>query len=484
MALFYFLSKATACMGIFYCLYYTLFRRLTFFTLNRWYLLSSLLISILIPAIHFEVLRPLPFHTSLPAAAKLPAVVNYNEFDNTNMHAATAHINIQQLILYAYFIVCAVLLIKILTGIAVIIYKAARRGRKTNGYYLITNASKSNSSFFNFVFLKDEKITTSEKDQVLAHELQHVRLVHSADQLFTELLKAFFWFNPFIYLIAKELQQVHEFEVDKNLTSTYHANEYAQLILKLYSTPASAISNQFSAYRVKSRIRMLFQAHSSTKFKLRYLWAIPVISLMIYQFSLEKSYATTRINGQFTLVLDAGHDGSYKGVICGKVYEKDITLALAQQIKLLAEQRGIRTLLTRNNDRHVEFKDRLSYKGDVFASIHINAAPAGPTQQNANGIEVKDNPQGQNPGLSARVADQLKNSFKQLNGINTNDSTFAKPGVYVLRENTVPAVLIEFGYATNPHDLEYILNEQHRYELAEKFVDAIVAYNAAKHNYR
>jgi N-acetylmuramoyl-L-alanine amidase len=283
-------------------------------------------------------------------------------------------------------------------------------------------------------------------------------------------------------MITKELQQVHEFEVDKYLANNYQSIDYANLLLKL-SSPAnsSSLINQFSAYGVKSRIRMLFKKHSPAGKKLRYVLVLPLLIILGYQFSVEKTYAGMNTDRNFVLILDAGHGGKSAGVVCGKNYlEKDITLVLARQIKAVAEKRGIHTLLTRNNSEDVLFKDRVSHTGDVFASIHVNAAPAGPLQQQANGIEISDNPSGKSPVLSAQIADQLKNSFRQLSGINTNDSTFAKPGVYVLRENKLPAVLIEFGYATNPNDLNYILDEHNRYKLAEKFVDAILAYKNNK----
>ena len=75
-----------------------------------------------------------------------------------------------------------------------------------------------------------------------------------------------------MYLIAKELMQVHEFQVDQSLTGTYKANNYANLLLKLMSQPASGLVNEFSAYGVKMRIRMLFHEQSPAKYKLRYFW--------------------------------------------------------------------------------------------------------------------------------------------------------------------------------------------------------------------
>jgi N-acetylmuramoyl-L-alanine amidase len=478
MELFLYIAKVTACSGIFYTLYRFLFSKLTFFTWNRYYLLFALMVSVIIPSIHFQTQQTLPFHTTLPIEVVSSNPTNSGDMDNVGIHAATGYFDWAQLAIRCYALISAILILRLLTGIVVIIYKAIRKGRKSEGYYLITNTSKNNSSFFNLIFLNDSQVDNFEKEQILAHELQHVRQWHSADQLFTELLKSFFWVNPFMYLIAKELKQVHEFQVDQSLTGTYKANNYANLLLKLMSQPASGLVNEFSAYGVKMRIQMLFHEQSPAKYKLRYFWLVPIVTIMGYQFSLEKSYAQTSLKDNFTLILDAGHGGPDGGVVCGdKYFEKDINLAIALQIKTVAEKRGIHTLLTRKTDEHVEFKDRVSYQGDVFASLHINGAPAGPNQQNANGIEIKDNPSGLRPVLSARFADQLKTSFRQLDdGINTNDSVYAAPGLYVLRENKVPAVLIEFGYGTNSKDLSYILDEQHRYAIAEKFIDAVIAY--------
>jgi N-acetylmuramoyl-L-alanine amidase len=475
MELFIYTAKVVACSGIFYTLYYCLFRKLTFFIWNRYYLLFALVTCLIIPSLHFQVQQKLPFHTSLPIEVVSSNPINNSDMDDISIHTATECINWEQLAVRCYLFISAILLLKVLTGIAVIVCKAIRTAQKAEGYYLVTTASKNNSSFFNLIFLNHNQVNNFEKEQILAHELQHIRQWHSADQLFTELLKAFFWVNPFIYL--KELRQVHEFQVDQYLAGTYNANNYANLLLKLMSQPASRLVNEFSAYSVKRRIQMLFHKQSPAKHKLKYFWLFPTILIMGYQFSLEKTYAQTPLKDNFTLILDAGHGGTDGGAICGgKYFEKDINLAIAMKIKEVAEKRGIHTLLTRTTDEGVEFKDRVSYQGDLFASLHINAAPADPLQQDANGIEIKDNPSGQNPVLSAQFANQLKNSFRQLRGINTNDSVFTAPGLYVLRENKIPAVLIEFGYGSNPRDLNYILDEQHRYAIAEKFVDAVIAY--------
>ena len=478
MELFPLFFKVVTCSGVFYLLYYFLFSKLTFFTWNRWYLLFSLLASLVIPLMHFQVQHQLPLHTSIPVQISALSGINEAENNVKAFHKASNHIDFGHIITFFYLFIAGFMLFRVVIGTITILYKAIKNGQKADDYFLIANASKSNSSFFNLIFLKDDKIAPHEKEQILAHELQHMQLWHSADKLFAEMLKAIFWFNPFMYMIAKELRQVHEFEVDRRISNNYKSIDYANLLLKL-SFPVNGLNliNQFSAYGVKSRIRMLFKKHSSAGKKLRYALALPLLVILAYQFSVEKSYASMNTDRNFVLILDAGHGGQNAGAICGKNYlEKDITLALTRQIKAIAEKRGIHTLLTRNSDADVLFKDRVSYNGDVFASIHVNAAPAGPLQQQSNGIEVSDNPFGKSPVLSAQIAEQLKNSFRQLGGINTNDSTFTNPGVYVLRENKLPAVVIECGYATNPNDLNYILNEHKRYELAEKFVDAIIAY--------
>jgi len=237
MELFIYLLKASGCLATFYLVYYAIFRKLTFFTLNRWYLLASLVMSLVIPLLHIDVqtkvraadVKPIIINTTTKTIADVnePLIISQQSQNPVNwLHLANV----------LYLIIAGVILLKLLISLSGIVYRAIKHGKKQNGYRLINSGSGNNSSFFNLIFLNGNGLDDAEREQVITHELVHARLLHSADNLFSEALKALFWFNPFIYLYSKALHQAHEFEVDKHLALQYNSKNYAQLLLKLSAT--------------------------------------------------------------------------------------------------------------------------------------------------------------------------------------------------------------------------------------------------------
>ncbi|MEO6522266.1 MAG: N-acetylmuramoyl-L-alanine amidase [Mucilaginibacter sp.] len=478
MELFIYLLKVTGCTAAFYLVYYTLFRKLTFFSLNRWYLLASLLVSMLIPLLHISV------QTTIPTPDVKPVIINTAtktiEFVADPVilqQPLVQHINWESIAVYAYWIIAALLLIKLTITLGGIIYKGIKHGKRQNGYRLVNGIPANNSSFFNYIFLNDNHLDIIEQEQVITHELVHAKLMHSADNLFTEVLKALLWFNPFVYLYSKALHQAHEFEVDSHLADRYNSKNYASLLLKL-SMPANVgISNQFSAYGLKSRVQMLFKSKSATAKKLGYLLMLPIIASLVYFLAVDKVYAyseDTSLNKNFVLVLDAGHDGK-SGAGVGSVLESDIALTMVKQIKAIAEERGIKTVLTRTDNTAVPLAERKSVQGDAFVSVHVNAV-SGEMPASATGMMVVTD---RNPKPETqKLATALIGEMQKLNGITMSDKVYHQ-GVGVLRDNKTPAILIELGYLTNKNDLKYITDPQNQHNIAQKFVDAILAYKKA-----
>jgi hypothetical protein len=80
---------------------------------------------------------------------------------------------------------------------------------------------------------------------------------------------------------------------------------------------------------------------------------------------------------------------------------------------------------------------------------------------------------------SHQLAQAFIAEMKKLQGININDEVSSNQRIMVLRENKAPAILLELGYLTNKADFKYLLNKQNQHDIAEKFVDAIIAYKNA-----
>jgi len=479
MELFIYLIKVSGCTAAFYLVYRMLFSKLTFFTLNRWYLLSALIISMLIPLLHINI------QTTLPTPDRKPLIINASDRTITDdadpifiAQQPQHHTDWMLVADVAYCTIAGLLLLKLLMALGGIVFKAIKYGEKQNGYRLIEGRSNSNSSFFKYIFLNAAGLNEYEKEQVICHELVHARLGHTADNLFTEVLKAVLWFNPFVYLFSKALHQSHEFEVDRHLALQYDSKDYAGLLLKLSNPARVGIGNQFSAYGLKTRIQMLFGKRSATAKKLSYLLAIPLVAGLVYFLAVENVYAfadDTDSGKNFILVLDAGHGGN-TGARVGKVLESDIALAMVKQIKIIAEERGIKTLLTRTNNTDVPLTERASLQGNAFVSIHVNSISVKTTKPATGMLVMTDrlNTQPQTQKLAAALIGEMQ----KLNGITMSNQVYHQ-GIKVLRDSKAPAVLLELGYLTNINDLKYITNPKNQQAIAERFVDAIITYKNA-----
>lgn len=281
--------ESTACIAIFYGLYLLIFRRFTFVRLNRIYLLLSLIMGLIFPLISYEVeeIVKVPVNQVVYAERNFqPVIVNSSTSLIVNepveklldWNLITEIIYVLGIFLMAF-------------RFSVMIYKLLKIKRIPVGSnYISTQSRFANSSFFNMIFIDDAKLTQDEIQQILAHEKWHIRLFHSYDLLFVEILKMLFWFNPILWLYQRSLSEVHEYEVDRRMIQAYNPQSYAQLLLKLAtSTPILATTHHFSRKPLTDRIHFIFTKQKSVPMKrLAYLSILPILGVLFMAFSLEK----------------------------------------------------------------------------------------------------------------------------------------------------------------------------------------------------
>ncbi|HRH60348.1 MAG TPA: N-acetylmuramoyl-L-alanine amidase [Chitinophagaceae bacterium] len=179
--------------------------------------------------------------------------------------------------------------------------------------------------------------------------------------------------------------------------------------------------------------------------------------VLLFAFRLQNENAAIATGSSFKLVVDAGHGGTDEGAI-GKnnLKEKDITLALSKKIKELSADYGIDVVLVRSDDVYMSPAEKVNFankqNADAFISVHVNAADAH-KKDNSSGIEVmvsKDNKQFEQSKLfGSALLQSLSKDFK----IN-NNLVEPKTSVWVLKANSLPAVLAEFGYIDNDDDVK------------------------------
>jgi prepilin signal peptidase PulO-like enzyme (type II secretory pathway) len=279
MSIMIYMVQVSVCLGIFYALYYFLLKRLTFFTINRWYLLATLAISFIIPLLTITVRQEyVPAIQSVLYFNKLQNLSGQLQAIHTQKVVEVSRINLLVMLEALYMAVAVALFIRLVIVMAVLITKLKFKRSSTIGSVRVIRGTQSveNGSFFNYIFLKDENLDHEESQQIVRHEMLHVKLFHSVDRIILELAKIVLWFNPFVYLYSRAVEENHEFEVDYEIGRSADKNKYADLLLRLSISGQSTVYNTFSKVPLERRITMLFNQPTKSMKKMIYVLVLPI----------------------------------------------------------------------------------------------------------------------------------------------------------------------------------------------------------------
>ena len=118
---------------------------------------------------------------------------------------------------------------------------------------------------------------------LMIHERSHIRLRHSIDVVFVELLTALQWFNPVVWLLSRDLRTVHEYEADEAVLSqgVSMAQYISLLTCKATGMQACVLANGINASELKKRIYMMIKTKSPRCSWLKALYIIPVATLSL-----------------------------------------------------------------------------------------------------------------------------------------------------------------------------------------------------------
>ena len=204
MELFIYLLKVSACTVLFFAFYVVVLRKLTFFKINRFYLLITLLLSFVIPTLSFTIEREVEPTPIVYAQSEIVDEEVFNEPTIAISSIQTPPItedsfDYYSLLPYLYFgIVFSLLFIASWRILELIKYTKGSK-HELNGLKVVQKSTGfTNCSFFNYVFI-DEKLSEAELQVLLKHEEVHAKQFHSIDKIIMMLIKAVLWFNPVVY---------------------------------------------------------------------------------------------------------------------------------------------------------------------------------------------------------------------------------------------------------------------------------------------
>lgn len=215
------------CSAILYGYYYLFLRNERFHQYNRFYLLGSVIISLILPLL------------------KIPVIISeddgiiYQSLDSLNTTVTV--VATQQPVITASALLsflCIILAIFFIIRIIVALYKIVKLKKQNpsqplGDITLITTSHPSAPfSFFKWLFWNNAIEPESVRGKyVFQHEMYHIKKHHSLDLVFTEVICALFWFNPVFHFIRKEIKIIQEFLADRHASSNTPAGDYAETLL-------------------------------------------------------------------------------------------------------------------------------------------------------------------------------------------------------------------------------------------------------------
>jgi N-acetylmuramoyl-L-alanine amidase len=218
------------------------------------------------------------------------------------------------------------------------------------------------------------------------------------------------------------------------------------------------------------------------------------LSLFALIFVICLSFNLSAADNKHLIVIDPAHGGKDAGVkLTDNTSEKEITLAIALAIqKELASENNIEVILTRNSDANVAIEDRkynaLKIKPELFLSLHINAGfgkeAAGFELYYPGFKDLEENKKAEKNIPKNKQNKYLNDSFRLSNFIQKNmDALFPRKGrglreadLPIMEGMTIPALVVEIGFATNPEEKKKMLSEKTQKEIAKALAKSIILF--------
>ncbi len=284
-ALFIFLLKVNVALLIFCAGYYLVLRHLTFYTLNRIYLIGALLFATAYPEInlsgflarHQQIAGPV-INWQLPAKALIKPLEKPDYW------------HLAEIIFWTGAIILTLRLLLQLYSLYKL-YKNSTAAKIFDHDVRVTDSDAGPFSFWKSIYVNPVKYEPADLKSILLHEQVHVSEWHTLDILLAELSTIFYWFNPGIWLIKKAIRENIEFITDRKiLDKGTDAKQYQYSLVNVsFNAAPQGIVNHFNISTIKKRIIMM-NAKRSSKFKLtRYAFLVPVVVALLLIFTVSKA---------------------------------------------------------------------------------------------------------------------------------------------------------------------------------------------------
>lgn len=322
-AIIIYLIQSAVCLASLYIIYWFFFRRDTFFTANRFYLIGSIILSFILPMFEIPVLYT---NTNVVYVVALETITVTADKIESGM---AQNFTFYQTVLIIYLTGAAIFLIRFMFQLLQLTYLIRKFGvNKMDGLSIVKiNSKYSPFSYFNYIFLNEDNLHDKNLKKILEHEKIHIEQKHSIDLIILEILTIAQWFNPFIWLYKSSLKGIHEYLADEGLLAGgMNKRSYQNLLLNhAVGIQINDLTNNFNQSLIKKRFIMMTKTKTKKMARLKFLLVVPVAAILIvcFAFSVNKKVFSSNNTEAITIA------------------DTDLSTALDQDLKTTENQKEV-----------------------------------------------------------------------------------------------------------------------------------------------
>ena len=361
--------KVAVIMAVFYIFFRLLLIKDTWHRLNRIVLLSTALLSLLLPVciitIHKTEVLPMPVAQLMQAVSSTPALPSVPWWQIALMAVYTAGV---------VFVLAKVL--ESALRVRSIIKNARKEFTPDGTQVYIMPGNAASFSWMGHIVISEADWNNNES-AIIRHEKAHVALHHSIDVLITDLIAAAQWFNPAIWMLRIDLRAVHEYEADDTvLRAGTDLRSYQYLLIsKAAAMNGYTIANNFNHSILKNRIFMMEKERTTKKSLLRALYLLPLICISLALNAKTKvNYVYDNAQSEQTLKKVVGrvtYDSDtlkYEGIVNDELIKSLPGMEFDENGNMTVNGKAVRKILVNGKEY---FKDAQSpiYANDIVDEV-------------------------------------------------------------------------------------------------------------------
>ena len=288
-----FFIKTAITQSILFCVYWLLFRRDTFHTMNRWYLMGTIVLSSVVPFINIDILP----NTS-PAHA-IDTVYQYvPNFNITQLHWWQKLDSGTLIVLISLFVTGFLLIRILLQWFALRNIRASRVVEHENFRLCIVDDDVKPFSFGHNIYINPAYHRPEELNEIIVHEMVHVLQRHSVDIILATINRSIFWWNPFAWVLTNAMKQNLEFICDGEVLSRgFDPRHYQYNLLRIsQSLAVTSIGQHFNFSNLKNRIQMMNREKTKSFHRMKWLAILPIMTFVLLAFNRQQTPAADTVN--------------------------------------------------------------------------------------------------------------------------------------------------------------------------------------------